>query len=169
MIKESGMSAGRVPLKLLQPMIENGSLEEDDGLQDKWAALLANAATKRDDVHPSFIEILKQLSSIEAIFLDVLSERDRRRSVYQRQNEYVSTEFKQAEDVIIDRLMELTNEDRGTVHGRFREMEITNNLLRLGIAQPPNRVEAWQLTDFGKAFVAACQSPKKKTDEKYSE
>lgn len=72
MLHEAGLDAGRVPLKLLQPIIENASQEEDDDLQDRWAALLANAAVSEKSVHPSFIEVLKQLSSSDVLTLDVL-------------------------------------------------------------------------------------------------
>src|SRR2546423_1921686 len=74
MLDEAYLEAHRVPLKILGPIIENASVEEDDSLQDRWAALLANAAADRDRIHPSFAEILKQLNSIEVLFLDVLYE-----------------------------------------------------------------------------------------------
>lgn len=43
-LKALGVTPQRVPLKLLFPIIENASVEEDDDLQDRWASLLANAA-----------------------------------------------------------------------------------------------------------------------------
>jgi hypothetical protein len=64
----------QVSLKLLIPIIENGSNEEDDDLQDKWSNLLANAAYDgtENEVLPSYAAILKELTSRDAKFLDAL-------------------------------------------------------------------------------------------------
>ena len=70
MLEEAGISPKQVPLKLLYPLIQNGQLEEDDSLQDKWAALLANSCKEGNEVLPSFPEILKQITPVEAKFLD---------------------------------------------------------------------------------------------------
>lgn len=71
---EIGIEPVRVPLKILKPIIENGSLEENDGLQDVWARLLANAAdpSRPDSIPPAFPEILRQLSALDAMFLEHL-------------------------------------------------------------------------------------------------
>lgn len=58
------------PLKLSMPLLENASLEDDDELQEKWANLLANTLTQKKDIRPAYIEILKELSSIEVKILD---------------------------------------------------------------------------------------------------
>jgi hypothetical protein len=56
-----GATAKQIEMKLLVPLLENGSLEEDDGLQDRWAALLARTSTGTRV--PGAVEILKQLTS----------------------------------------------------------------------------------------------------------
>ena len=63
-----------VPLKLAVPLIQAASLEEDDELQDRWAALLANAADAgcSFDIQRSYISILEQLSPLEARILDTI-------------------------------------------------------------------------------------------------
>ncbi|MHB1664257.1 MAG: Abi-alpha family protein [bacterium] len=60
--------------KTLLLILENGSLEEEDKIQDKWAALLANAADPNNkySVNPSFAEILKELSPLEVELLDTM-------------------------------------------------------------------------------------------------
>src|SRR5438093_870698 len=43
-LDREGVEPRRVPLKLLAAVMDNATLEEDDSLQDMWAALLANHA-----------------------------------------------------------------------------------------------------------------------------
>ena len=75
LLEEEGLSPKAVSLKTLFPLLEYASLEEDAGLQDKWAALLANAANSTSELNPSFPEVLKQLSSAEARLLDAIYDR----------------------------------------------------------------------------------------------
>ena len=58
----------RVPLKLLAAILDNATLEEDDYLQDMWAALLANNAMG-NGLETIFSEILRQLSPADAHLL----------------------------------------------------------------------------------------------------
>jgi hypothetical protein len=71
-LHDKGVDPRIVPLKILHPLLESASLEDDGNMQEKWAALLANAADpkKSDDIHSSYIGILKQLTPIEAKILD---------------------------------------------------------------------------------------------------
>lgn len=63
-----------VPLKLLIPIMQGASLEENDDLQDRWAALLVNAANAsfRSEVRRSYVAILEQLTPMDVHILDVL-------------------------------------------------------------------------------------------------
>jgi hypothetical protein len=70
MLKDAGINAQAVPPRLFLPIIESGSIEGDEDLHSRWAALLANAARSGDSVHPSFIEVLRQLSPEDAQLLD---------------------------------------------------------------------------------------------------
>jgi hypothetical protein len=68
--EESGIELKAVPTKTLLPILENASVEDDEGLHDRWAALLANAASPTSPrVPPSFVEILRQLSPRDACLL----------------------------------------------------------------------------------------------------
>ncbi len=63
-----------VPPKLLSSILENGSLEDDDCLQDRWAALLANTSGRplqRGELLNSAVDILKQINKWEAMLLDM--------------------------------------------------------------------------------------------------
>jgi hypothetical protein len=72
--KTAGIEPHAVPLKILLPSVEYASVEENDELQDRWAALLANAADSSSNITilPAFSEVLRQLNPEEVRFLDVL-------------------------------------------------------------------------------------------------
>jgi hypothetical protein len=72
MIREAVVQPGPVPMKTVVPLLEYASLEEDEYLREKWAAMLANAAVSVDKVHASFAEVLRQLTPQEVLFLDAL-------------------------------------------------------------------------------------------------
>lgn len=63
-----------VPLKTLRPLVEGAVLEEEESMVDRWAALLANAARPegRSLVEPSFAEVLRQLTPVQALILEQL-------------------------------------------------------------------------------------------------
>lgn len=71
-LHDKGVDPRIVPLNILHPLLEFASLEDDGNMQEKWAALLANAADPKNsnDIHSSYIDILKQLTPIEAKLLD---------------------------------------------------------------------------------------------------
>jgi Abortive infection alpha len=72
-VEDAGYNPRRIPLKILFPLLDFASVEEDEDLHTRWAALLANAANPDfPDVPPSFPEILRQLSSQDANFLNSL-------------------------------------------------------------------------------------------------
>jgi Abortive infection alpha len=71
MLEEAGLEADIVPDKVLLPIFEGMSVEDDESLSDMWAALLANAASPDNagKVRPGFTAILKQMSPDEAQLL----------------------------------------------------------------------------------------------------
>jgi hypothetical protein len=73
-LADAGLSPKEVPLKIINPMLEAASLEEEASLQNMWANLLANAADPRQlrSVTVAFPAILKELRSTDARFLDGL-------------------------------------------------------------------------------------------------
>jgi hypothetical protein len=153
MLKESGLPAQPVPPRLFLPMLDAASIESDEDLHTKWSALLANAASSPDKVHPSFIEILKQLTPDDARFLDRL---------------YVATTGKKAR--WLNQLLQL--EDQKGIPFQ--------NLVRLGLIQITYGIDGMKvqmeggdhpyvsgemdedhyLTDFAVAFIEACRAPK---------
>jgi hypothetical protein len=63
-----------VALRTLVPLLDAGSIEEDDDMQDRWAALLARAGMRPDAIPPSFVEILRALSPEEAQVLEDIAD-----------------------------------------------------------------------------------------------
>jgi hypothetical protein len=72
MVEEAGFEPQTVPDKLLLPIFEGMSVEEDGDLHTMWAALLANEASpeKAGMVRPGFIAILQQMAPDEAALLN---------------------------------------------------------------------------------------------------
>lgn len=63
-----------VPMSILVPILQLGSMEEDNDLQDLWVQLLVTAGDANSEivVEPAFIGILQNLSSRDAAILDKL-------------------------------------------------------------------------------------------------
>ncbi|MFO3723932.1 Abi-alpha family protein [Pseudomonas sp. HLMP] len=144
-----------VPLKLMLPLLQGATLEEDDDIQDRWAALLVNAANENFDgeIRRSYTVILEQLTSLDARVLD---------AIYS-----LSFEDSQHTGVITSDLPDQARiaEDSTTESAPpGREVLLSlSNLARLGCITPAltwgggesyNRINP---TIAGKAFVDACR------------
>lgn len=76
-VETAGIQPAPVPPKILLPILQYASIEEDNDLRGRWAALLARASNKDapNKVHIAFTEILHQLSATDARFLDLFFDR----------------------------------------------------------------------------------------------
>lgn len=168
-LAESDLEPGRVPFKLLQPIIESASLEEKDELQDRWAALLANSAITRD-VHPSFPEILKQLSEREVLYLDAVYEYQEGKKELEVQRTIHGAELKRRFGKLdntfylrLAKVLDMKTEDPQEAYHNidplFKISGLGDNVVRLGLLRTPVQDMNHRLTDFGKAFVKACRAP----------
>jgi hypothetical protein len=73
LLDNAGLEAHEVRPGVLVPVLEGGSLADDESpLQERWAALLANAAATPSAIPPSFPHILGQLDSTDAKLLDAI-------------------------------------------------------------------------------------------------
>jgi hypothetical protein len=65
-----------ISTRVLVPLLEHASIEEDEDLRERWAALLAHAAvaTDAEAVPPVFAEILSQLTPRAAAVLEVIND-----------------------------------------------------------------------------------------------
>src|SRR6266571_6763229 len=77
MAQEAGFTPQAVSPKILFPLLEGASFEENEDLHTMWAALLANAASPENSetVRPYFIYILKGMAPDEALLLNGLYQR----------------------------------------------------------------------------------------------
>jgi hypothetical protein len=72
-LKAKSVTVHELPLKILHPLLESASLEEDPEIQEMWANLVAGVATDGKELfYSAYIQILKQLSTEEARFLNLL-------------------------------------------------------------------------------------------------
>jgi hypothetical protein len=161
--EEAGYEPQIVNLKLLVPLLEAGSLEEEDDqeMTYRWAALLANAARGGPGplVLPSFPDVLRQLTSVDASVLDVLY------------NQFASLPREELTKTVVPGA-NLRNA-LGLDPQSFAVS--VENLYRLRLAAPPSTTfdfvepkgtryqiagtEQICLTDFGRAFVTVCRPP----------
>jgi hypothetical protein len=75
-IEASGLPPSGVSDKLLRAILEDGPLEDDEDMQDRWSSLLANAATTESaGVRIAFPKILSELEPSEAAVLDEFASR----------------------------------------------------------------------------------------------
>lgn len=155
-IDESGLSKRQIPIKVLAPIIEYSSLEEDSGLHTKWVNMLTNAATGNHDISPNYPAILNELSPLEVQILDKIFDEASKESDYSKRK---AMQF-----------------DRENLRKIFSlEIEATDliieNLFRLNLLQPPagqgimvgdipfalRTTKVFEFTTLGYDFVKACR------------
>jgi hypothetical protein len=77
LLEKNGIEPKEVNLKILAPLVEYSSLEEDEKMQEIWANVVANISTY--DTEQAFnlkcIEILKEITPNEIVLLDYLFEK----------------------------------------------------------------------------------------------
>ena len=71
-LRDADLPANAVPPRLLLPIVENSSVEDNETLQEMWAGLLSTSSQQTDSVLPSFVETLKQLTPDEARHLQAV-------------------------------------------------------------------------------------------------
>ena len=73
MLEEKGLKTKKVSLKILAPLLEDCSLEEELTLQDKWAKLLANTVKENSSINSTlYSNILSQLSTLDAEVFNIV-------------------------------------------------------------------------------------------------
>lgn len=150
LLREAGVAPKAVPPKLLLPIIESCSVEEDRTLQEMWAGLLATASQETDSVSPSFAETLKQMTPGEAKCID---------EIYGNRTNPNKPHLALGEQLGL---------------GNFRDKASVETYERLGIirreyglTREGGETEVGSLlrfTKYGVAFLAACRGPRSPVD-----
>ena len=66
LVKQKGIRIKEIPVKILVPLLENASLEEDKDLQSNWAKMVANLADSKSNLQNQiFPYLLSQISKEE--------------------------------------------------------------------------------------------------------
>ena len=75
MVLAAGEEPRTVPLRLMVPVLDGASREDNSEMQERWAALLANASlsSEIDGLPPVFASILSNLTPMAARALELLS------------------------------------------------------------------------------------------------
>jgi hypothetical protein len=161
MFKARNITPKPIAPKLLIAILENGSLEDDDDLQDRWAALLVNSSDNRGkDLLPSAPEILKQLSPWEVLLLQNCFEALTMNSLVPHPHPERQSQLK----TITDWQNELLSK-RGfaqpSMGHHYDFMVMLDNLLRLGLLRTKplqdDKVDV-HMTTAGYKFIFLCQT-----------
>jgi len=73
-IKQSGLPPQAVEDRLLRAVLEDGAMEDDADMQERWASLLAKAGTSSARVHAAFPRMLSEMEPHEAALLEAVSQ-----------------------------------------------------------------------------------------------
>jgi hypothetical protein len=168
MAKEAGFTPQAVPPKILFPLLEGASFEDDKDLHDMWASLLANAASSVTPsvVRPGFIAVLRQMAPDEAALLNCMYGEDPYHG------------WMLDEGTILERYAALgfgPLEVRNDFQGQFRESmsflerfeSCLANLQAAQLVSTASRSDDPQVAYFahtirGVGFLKACRPPKRK-------
>jgi hypothetical protein len=145
-IKASGLPPRAVEDKILRAVLEDGAMEDDPGMQDRWANLLANAGTGTASVRAAFPNILRDLDPADAAILEEFAGRT------------------SAEQFLVDKFTTTLDKRDGVSLGNLTRLELLRDIrsmpTTLGtISDREATVDGTVFTEFGWAFVQACQEP----------
>lgn len=168
MAQDAGFTPKAVPIKLLFPLLENASFEENEDLHNMWAALLANAASpdKNDAVRPGFLPILKHLSHDEAVMLRWMLDQIPRKGGKLGPRILVSyTRIRSAYSELFGNVNALPDDESDGIDPRCRVC--VSGLVGAGLIEKTEDSESgrwgFMFTWYGYEFVTACTAPKSKT------
>ena len=161
LIAESGLTQQELTGKFFVQTMDKASIEDELYLQNKWATLLANAATGKIQNDVKYASILSELNSNEVKFLDALTTKG------------IKSEAVNVEDVYGSHIREYvfsTEVAASFLNIPVEEAQIMiDNFYRLNICQLPPLLSIttgdgsptirtnlrFTLTDLGQAFLSA--------------
>jgi hypothetical protein len=165
MAKDAGFTPKAVPIKLLFPLLEGASLEEDEDLHTMWAALLANASDERSSsivVHPSFPSTLRALSPTEAKFLDGVYALyvQRTRQIASEDQRYKEFWIRDIDECDLAVKIGLANYDHGLHESRAAVAMCIEVLQGERLLERTDQSNPLQFTKKGVKFIRSCRPPK---------
>jgi len=117
-LKQKGIKTRKVNIKVMAPMLEEISMEEEDSMQTRWAALMANTVSEGSTINTTlYSHILGQMTRSDAELFDIIAYA----CTTVRKNEQISVTVKEYTTIHADQLMHI-NRDAYVV---------IDNLLRL--------------------------------------
>lgn len=157
MAEAAGFTPQAVPPKILFPLLEGSSLEEDENLHDMWAALLANASSPENSerVRPGFIAALKQMSPDEAALLKWMCGQKGNIGYRDAKRAYLEMGFAELVfEIAIDGL-----EAANLVHAHDYYVLSGDDPARVVYEE----IDYYSGTRLGEMFIEACQPPSVKS------
>jgi hypothetical protein len=160
-VNQSGADIKPVATRLFFPILEAASIEDDDEMQTRWAALLANEALATGSVHPSFIDILKQLAPEDARLLDKVFDWSEAHPGHPLQWWLIDRKQQQGEtnEVPVSNLVRL-----GLIVSDYTLMEGEKKLKFVGtspqVVSTPELGQRQKLSAVAINFVKACRGPR---------
>ena len=160
----AGLRIEPVAPRVLFPLLEAASLEEEDDLYCRWVALLSNTASHNTEILPCFPDLLRQLSPPEAQFLDkaydetFLDVEKRRADILQNNPDFKGDVgfmgisgrlLSTVQPVLIGNLERL-----GLVTRMQLKLSLDNQIQN--IFPPANHL---YVSELGKTFIRACRIP----------
>ena len=154
-LRNEGINPEKINLKVLAPLIEYSSYEEDVNLQDKWAHLIKNISIKpfNTTIQLTCIQIINKMSSDEALLLDYLYEKlVKKRIEWAKRDNMQPTLFgdkyrKQPIDYRIDWITFELKELSGELNRPLEDLELQiSNLVSLGTVKFVPEVEVLSAT-----------------------
>jgi hypothetical protein len=194
-IEKKGIDSQEIPIKILVPLLENASLEEDTELQFKWANMIGNMADSETNIQNNvFPYILGQISNEEYQSLEELNKKEEEhwqiwRTLYDKEKKKI--ELTKDDYKLKTKLK--SNDEEGFLVS-IEEYELSN-LIRLGLIKelPPKITieefrtgsseniygEEWhniraeyephssyhRITELGSQFIKICSEKKSNNDE----
>jgi hypothetical protein len=159
-LREAGLPPNAVPPRLLLPIIETSSVEENETLQEMWAGLLATASHESDSVSPSFVETLKQLTPYEARYLE---------RIFDKEANFVGPRTNYLKHVFLNRIIRSndmspeTFERLGLIRRDYKVMLSTASNEQGVVESVDSDIgHAFIFTEYAICFLDACRGPRAK-------
>lgn len=168
LLQHAGIQPKSLNLKVLVPILEGCSLEDDADLVSKWAGLLASAAAG-DPIPASYPKILSELTPGEARLLNLVNEWNEKISAVASERQDKPRGHCYPVHVILERtglsghlLLKRTGITEQELPRVMFDLDTRHGLVHFyGQKWKPDLDELWQmtLTPFGDDFVRVCRGP----------